>query len=150
MNLITNASDAIGDQDGIITIRTHSMHYSSAQLRELGSHQQVEAGTKLVIEVIDTGCGMSEDDQKRLFDPFFTTKVKGRGLGMSAVLGIVRSHDGIIHVSSTPGQGSTFQIILPASAEEAVQEQSEERPSDGAERWTRDTTILVVDDEDSV
>jgi PAS domain S-box-containing protein len=105
LNLVINASEAIGDQSGRIVIRTGRV---PADLKE--GHE--EAGVYL--EVTDTGCGMNPAIRERIFDPFFTTKFTGRGLGLAAVSGIVHGHGGSIQVSSEPGKGSTFRIVLPA------------------------------------
>ncbi len=101
MNLVINAAEAIGEAPGTVTVCTLA--------RETESEQQV------VLEVRDTGCGIDEAGRARIFDPFYTTKFTGRGLGLSAVLGIIRAHRGYISVDSEPGQGSTFTIVLPAA-----------------------------------
>jgi signal transduction histidine kinase len=107
MNLIINAAEAIGDQPGVVTVST-SVSSSGGKPR-------------LVLEVADDGCGMDEATKARIFDPFFTTKFTGRGLGLAAVLGIIRAHNGEIFVESAPGRGTTFRVVLPASEEWARQ-----------------------------
>ncbi|MCC6696889.1 MAG: PAS domain-containing protein [Candidatus Hydrogenedentes bacterium] len=144
MNLITNASEALGEHDGEIHLTTGAREYSEQFLRENYLGDELPAGTYVTLEVRDTGCGMDEATQKRLFDPFFTTKFAGRGLGMAAVLGIVRGHHGTVRVQSAPGEGTTFTVLLPASRDlaEGIIE-SAEFTSD----WRGDGTVLVVDDE---
>jgi PAS domain S-box-containing protein len=113
MNLIANASEALGGKQGAITITT-----SLAQLApgEVGGPWSPPAGDYIRLTVQDTGCGMSAETRARIFDQFFTTKSPGRGLGLAAVHGIVRSHGGAIKVVSAPGAGSTFEILLPCVA----------------------------------
>lgn len=116
MNLITNAVDSIGDGEGSITLRVdarvceRSLFESSTYLGE-----PLDAGTYVVLEVTDTGCGMDEDTLGRMFDPFFSTKFTGRGLGLAAALGIIRAHFGAIAVESRFGHGTCARIYLPAS-----------------------------------
>ena len=144
MNLITNASEAIGDDEGVIRITTAPRECTSADLVGDYAVEELPAGRYVFIEVSDTGCGMDEDTRAKLFDPFFTTKFTGRGLGLSAVLGIVRGHRGVIQVDSVLGEGSTFTVLLPASERPAV----EEGPEDTGEQDVRGAgAILVVDDE---
>jgi PAS domain S-box-containing protein len=102
MNLAINAGEAIGEREGDIAIRTFA--------RGAGAEADV------VLQVQDTGAGMDEATKARIFDPFFTTKFTGRGLGLSAALGIIRQHRGSISVETAPGQGTTFTVILPAAA----------------------------------
>jgi signal transduction histidine kinase len=113
MNLIVNASEAIGDRLGVITLATRTRHYDDRALAQSRLERKPPAGTYVALEVSDTGCGMDGDTMRRLFDPFFTTKFMGRGLGLSAVMGIVDSHGGAIMVESEPGAGSTFAILFP-------------------------------------
>ena len=153
MNLITNASEAIGEEEGVIVLRTGERDCDRAYLDATSDvllaaqEEPVPPGHYVFIEVADTGCGMDEETMARIFDPFFTTKFTGRGLGMSAVLGIVRGHRGAIKIESELGRGSTFTILLPAAAESARPAGS---PSPEAETWRGEGTFLVVDDEDSV
>ena len=115
MNLITNASDALGHREGTISIRVTPRELDRQRLaHEFGATERA-AGRYVSLEVTDTGCGMDDSVIAKLFDPFFTTKASGRGLGMSAVLGTVRGHEGAIRVRSKPGEGSSFEIVLPAS-----------------------------------
>lgn len=140
MNLMLNAAEAIGeDQPGTVLVKTGWRLLNEEQLRNSFSGQALDAGEYAIIEVRDNGCGMDEETIGRIFDPFFTTKFLGRGLGLAAALGIVKSHRGGIRVESTPGRGSTFTVVLPAS-------HTSSRPK----RMPPKATILVVDDEDIV
>ena len=147
MNLITNASEAIGDRTGTITISTGATECDRAYLDETKTDVELPEGLYVYLEVSDTGCGMDLETQRRVFDPFFTTKFTGRGLGMAAVLGIVRGHQGAIRVRSEPGKGTTFKVLLPAS-------KGEPQPSAGApsdiQVWRGSGTVLLADDDENV
>jgi len=114
-SLIVNASEAIGEGGGTITILTHRLLAGRAALAEAHFPADIAEGDYAVLEVVDTGPGMDEATRARIFDPFFSTKFTGRGLGLAAVLGIVRGHGGAIRVESEPGRGSTFTVLLPAA-----------------------------------
>jgi signal transduction histidine kinase len=120
LNLIANAAEAVGEKTGTITVRT------DVRLVE-GSLSQDKAafppGRYVRLEVADTGCGMSEATRERIFEPFFTTKFTGRGLGLSAVQGIVRSHGGRLRVTTAPEKGTTVEVMFPAIEGAASQEQ---------------------------
>ncbi|MEI6305206.1 MAG: response regulator [Deltaproteobacteria bacterium] len=113
-NLVINAVEAMENREGSITISTGTMECDHAYLLDCWYDTGVEAGRYVFLEIADTGCGMDREIIAKLFDPFFSTKFIGRGLGMAAVFGIVRSHKGAIHITSTPGAGSTFRILFPA------------------------------------
>jgi two-component system cell cycle sensor histidine kinase/response regulator CckA len=115
MNLVLNAAEAIGENAGRITLRTCSRHFDSAELNRRFLSAPLTAGPYVLIEVADTGCGMSRETMTRIFEPFFTTKFTGHGLGLAAVMGIVRSHCGGISVTSEPGKGSTFSVVFPSA-----------------------------------
>jgi len=111
MNLISNASDAIGDRPGEIRLSTRLVKVGGKVSK---SAANLPKGDYLCLQVSDTGSGMTSELQARIFDPFFSTKNAGRGLGLAVVLGIIRSHGGAIKVTSEPGKGTTFEILLPS------------------------------------
>ncbi len=143
MNLAINASEAAGELPCKVTIRSAIIERKSAQYSEY-LHTSVPPGTYALLEVQDIGCGMPAETLKKIFDPFFTTKFTGRGLGLAAVLGIVRGHRGDIEVQSEPGAGTTFRVLLPAS-KAAVQPGRRDKRDTVAHAGNE--TILVVDDE---
>jgi nitrogen-specific signal transduction histidine kinase/ActR/RegA family two-component response regulator len=146
MNLITNASEAIGGRSGIIRISTGALECDEAYLRSTFTGHDIKPGLYVSLEVSDTGCGMDASAIHKIFDPFYTTKFTGRGLGLAAVLGIVRSHHGAIKVYSEPGKGSTFKLLFPASESSAfgVTEGTKGAP------WSGHGKVLLVDDESTV
>jgi len=147
MNLIMNASEALGSNDGAVTLRTGSRLCDHEFLRQAYIADTLHEGRYAFIEVTDTGCGMDEATLSRIFDPFFTTKFAGRGLGLAAVLGIVRGHDGTVKVESTPGRGTVFSVFFPCR--DAAPPAKYAEPS-GFAGWRGVGTILIVDDEDAV
>lgn len=147
MNLITNASDALEDCEGVIIIRTGMRYLSSADLARICMTKPLREGDYVFVEVTDSGCGMDSATQARIFDPFFTTKFAGRGLGLAAVLGIVRGHHGTLEVESQAGRGTTFRAYFP-KMEAKVTKPIELVPE--ATAWLGKGTILVVDDEEIV
>jgi PAS domain S-box-containing protein len=146
LNLVLNASEAIGDQSGEITLSTGILDCDRPFLSECLLGDVCQPGTYVFLNVEDTGCGMDDATRDRIFDPFFTTRATGRGLGLVAVLGIVRGHHGAIHVQSEPQRGTRFQILFPAySATRTAEPAPVANPS-----WQGTGTILIVDDEESV
>ncbi|MBI1751348.1 MAG: response regulator [Acidobacteria bacterium] len=144
MNVITNASDALEDRSGTITI--------SIGTQETGPLTPCLAGTppdgeSVYLDVADTGVGMEPGTLQRIFDPFFTTKFTGRGLGLAAVLGIVRGHHGAIQVTSRPGGGTAVRLFFPRSEHTVGREVWEER---APRPYQSEGLILVVDDEETV
>jgi len=115
LNLITNANEAIGEGKGKITFSTGIIQAGRTDLNATLTNEKLPEGEYIYIEVSDTGCGMDNKTIDKMFDPFFTTKFTGRGLGMSAVLGMVHGHHGAIRVNSQPGKGTTFRILLPVN-----------------------------------
>ena len=115
MNLIINAAEALGSAQGTVTVETYVQPMDHDALSANVTRQAVPAGNYVTLEVRDNGLGMDEQTRSRIFDPFFTTKFAGRGLGLSAVLGIVRAHFGALTVDSRPGEGTTFRVYFPAA-----------------------------------
>ncbi|MBN1866880.1 PAS domain S-box protein [Candidatus Sumerlaeota bacterium] len=144
MNLITNASDAIRDSNGAIDIRTYSRTCDRPYLDLIQTDEILPEGRYVCLEVRDTGSGMNDETLRRIFDPFFTTKTKGRGLGLAASLGIVRAHKGAILVASRPGEGSVFEILLPA---DEARRPAHASPGGRAPFARLTGTVLLVDDE---
>jgi len=147
MNLLTNASDALGDEPGEIHLRTGVTDVDAESLMDTWPGGEHTPGPYVWVEVRDTGCGMDEETRRRMFEPFFSTKFTGRGLGLAAVLGIVRGHDGTLHVDSTPDAGTTFRVLFPQGDEERVPTAPEPTTSTAGPPWG---TILLVDDDDAV
>jgi signal transduction histidine kinase len=144
LNLAINARDAMPDGGQLgIAARNESITPGYCE-----DHPWATPGDYVVIDVSDTGCGMSREHQAQIFDPFFTTKEegKGTGLGLATVHGIVNQHDGMIHVYSELGEGTTFKVYLPATDEAITTKQTPppSRPSSG------DETILVAEDDDAI
>jgi PAS domain S-box-containing protein len=146
MNLVVNASDAIGAGEGIIRISTRPVQMTKLTLRQVYLAPGLKPGRYVALEVSDTGSGMDRETLARIFDPFFTTKFTGRGLGLAAVLGIMRGHKGAIKVDSSPGRGTTFRLLFPAVAAR------DEQPAGGVTAPASATagTVLIVDDEPAV
>ena len=115
MNLVTNASDALADSAGSITLETRAQEAGRPHLEAAYPGQDLAPGRYVLLRVTDTGCGMDPETQKRIFDPFFTTKATGRGLGLSALLGILKGHGAGIRILSAPGAGSRFEILFPVA-----------------------------------
>ena len=152
MNLITNASDALGDTGGTITLRTGVTRLEDLEDQHFGVRLEgegpMDAGDPLVyLEIGDTGSGMTPDTLSRIFDPFFSTKFTGRGLGLAAVMGIVRSHHGLIRVRTAPGEGTAFRVLFPAVSGAA---RKIGKPTADRSDWQGNGTILVVEDEQGV
>lgn len=146
MNLVMNASDASRDCGGRITVRTGSMDADRDYLTATYLPLKAEPGRYVYLEVSDEGCGMTPEVLHRLFEPFFTTKYTGHGLGLSAVLGIVRSHHGALKIDTAPNRGSTFRVLFPAATGKVA------APPEtvAIENWRSSGRVLVVDDEDGV
>ncbi|MCP4375595.1 MAG: response regulator [bacterium] len=156
MNLITNASEAIGDKSGVIALSTGAMECDRAYLNSINEtllasmDKPLSEGLYTYIEVADTGCGMTAETMAKIFDPFFTTKFTGRGLGMAAVMGIVRGHGGGIKIYSELRRGTTFKILFPTteSPENSIATQKHDTAETDA--WRGQGAILIADDEETV
>ena len=148
MNLIINASEAIGDRSGVITVAVGATRCDRDYLESTELGDAIPPGLYMHLEVADTGCGMDARTKARVFEPFFSTKFTGRGLGLAAVLGIVRAHKGALKVYSEPGKGTTFKILFPALTKE--QEVARPPESSSLANWRGKGTILLVDDEESL
>jgi CheY-like chemotaxis protein len=147
MNLITNASDALGECRGSIVVRPGVVEIDACTLADCVFDDGVAPGPFVYLEVSDTGSGMDTSIARRMFEPFFTTKFTGRGLGLAAVRGIMRGHKGALSVSSRLGHGTTVRALFPVGAP-AVEAKPEVQTTDTS--WRGHGTILVVDDEQSV
>ena len=143
MNLVVNARDAMNG-GGRIHIRTYNVELSEPTTTVAG---RAEAGHWICLEVEDSGCGMDQDTREKIFDPFFTTKEAGvgTGLGLSTVYGIVRQTNGHIDLDSTPGQGTTFRIMLPPFDGAGEVKHAETEPAE--DHWGSERVLLVEDDD---
>ncbi len=146
MNLIVNASDAIGDKQGIISLTTGTVYADHDYFMGSFMAPDLPEGQYAYVQVTDDGSGMDKETQQKIFDPFFTTKFTGRGLGLAAVLGIVRGHKGAIKVYSEPGQGSVFRVLLPVKE----MPHETEKPLNETLKPKGNGTVLVIDDEEVV
>lgn len=148
MNLVINAGEAIPlRSDGLIQVSTSRCEITPELARRQSTAYDVATGAFVCLEVRDNGAGMDESTRAHIFDPFFTTKFTGRGLGLAAVSGIVRTCRGFIDVQSSPGLGTTFRAYLPASVKASA---TESTPIVARQRLSGYSTVLVVDDEEMV
>ncbi|HNV20863.1 MAG TPA: ATP-binding protein, partial [Candidatus Hydrogenedentes bacterium] len=146
--LVDNAREAIGNRAGEIRIRTASIKADSTYLANTYVDDELTPGEYLILELSDNGPGIPEDILPKIFDPFFTTKLTGRGLGLAAVLGIVRGHNGAIRVDSQVGTGSKFTVLLPSTQVKPAEEETM-APLPAGE-WRGQGMALLVDDEEAV
>lgn len=146
MNLLTNGAEALSDRAGKITLRTSVVRVGPVGSSAPVVDDSLPAGPYVCLEVTDTGVGMDDGTRKRIFDPFFTTKTSGRGLGLAAVVGIVRAHEGAIRVTSKVGEGSTFRVLFPTSNRPVSVPNAPPQP----EEWRTTGTVLIADDEPRV
>jgi len=122
MNLLINASEAIGEKQGVISVTTAQV--SGSENLAFNGATALPRGDYVRLQVSDTGCGMTEAVKAKIFDPFFSTKFAGRGLGLGVVQGVVRGHGGAIDLMSSPGEGTTFQVFLPCTPQKVATVQS--------------------------
>lgn len=145
MNLVINGAEAIDSTGGRVVVSTRLQELDEQYVSDNLAGDHVEPGEFVLLEVHDTGHGMDESTLARIFDPFFTTKFTGRGLGLAAVLGIVRGHRGALKVYSHPGSGTTFKVFLPIARGQIAP-----KPQPVPMNYHGNATVLVVDDEDVV
>jgi len=147
MNLVINGAEAIpANTPGVVVVTTAEIEIDEATARQNFGEGQLEPGKYISLEIQDTGDGMDEATRLRIFDPFFTTKFMGRGLGLSAVLGIVRAHQGALRVESRPGEGSSFHVVFPALSASPADLLHEDEEVD----LHGEGLVLVVDDEPTI
>lgn len=148
LNLIVNASEAVGDAQGEIDVMLTWATINGEQTENDHLGREISAGKYVCLEVTDNGCGMDDETRRKIFEPFFTTKFTGRGLGLSATLGIISSHDGALQLFSQLGKGTTFKVYLPAQISDSGREDKQQ--SANFIPWQGRGTILLVEDEDQV
>ncbi len=144
MNLITNAAEAIGEERGEIRVSLFETTVVEGISNKDHIGKSIQAGSYVCLEVADNGCGMDNYTRQRVFEPFYTTKFTGRGLGMSAVLGIITSHKGALQFTTQQGLGTTFKVYLPVQNDESA---GDPLPRVSLEPWHGSGTILLVEDE---
>lgn len=149
LNLITNASESLPDTSGRITLSTGMMVVDRAYLSQCHFSADVPDGDVIYVEVEDNGIGINPETMKDIFDPFFSTKFVGRGLGLAALVGIMRTHGGAIHVSSNVGQGSTFRVLFPIAQDQDILPAAEVS-FETDDSWRGQGLFLVVDDEEEI
>jgi PAS domain S-box-containing protein len=143
MNLVMNASEAIGDRDGVIRVATRHVITGASEATSKGLRE----GDYLELEVSDNGAGMPPETQARVLDPFFTTRSAGRGLGLAVVHGIVRNLHGAIDLASQPGKGTTFRIMIPSVETGPRETAGPIPPEEEVVPLSHEGTVLVVEDE---
>lgn len=149
MNLITNATESITDSSGVVAISTRIEKHAGGPVPDAVLDGDLAPGRYVCLEVVDTGCGMDDETRTRIFDPFFTTKGAGRGLGLAAVLGIVRGHGGVVTLQSSAGKGTTIRVLLP-SADGVVESSASNGDRVPTEASADGGRVLVVDDDGMV
>lgn len=145
MNLIINAAESIGEAQGEVRVTLAHTEIKAGQHEKDYLGKSIVPGLYICLEVADNGCGMDAETQQRIFEPFYTTKFSGRGLGMSAVLGIITGHKGALQLNSQPGQGTTFKVYLPLQVSDAIGAESQQQVNQAP--WKGGGTILLVEDE---
>jgi signal transduction histidine kinase/CheY-like chemotaxis protein len=145
MNLIINAAEAIADNNGAIRVALTRILVTVDQRETDAFGTYIQPGAYICLDVTDTGCGMDEETQTRIFEPFYTTKLSGRGLGMSAIHGIIKSHRGMLQLTSKPGVGTTFKVFFPVPLSSDHSETAS--PASIPNEETNGTILLVEDEE---
>jgi len=148
MNLIINASEAIGEAQGQILVSLAKKTVKARQKEKDHLGNVIASGLYVCLEVSDTGCGMDDETQRRIFEPFYTTKFTGRGMGMSAVLGIITAHKGALQLFSQPGRGTTIKVYLPVQTGDFTGDESLQQVA--SVQWQGSGSILLVDDEELI
>src|SRR5690606_4121744 len=146
MNLLNNAFEAVS-AGGVVEIRTELRYLGPEDLEEVTPQVSLDPGNFVVLTIRDNGRGMDAEVRQRMFEPFFTTKSPGRGLGLSAVLGIVRRHGSAVRVQSEPGKGTSVDVFCSPITEKQL------KPEDKSlldPDWKGEGLVLVVDDDDFV
>jgi CheY-like chemotaxis protein len=146
LNLVTNAIEAIGAEPGSVLVRTRVERLAAPAVAARFAGQALEPGDYAVLEVCDTGCGMTRNTMAHMFEPFFSTKATGHGLGLSMLLGIVKGHRGGVELDSKPGRGTVLRLFLPLPSRVEAANDTANR---GA-RLTVGVTVLLVEDDASV
>lgn len=147
MNLVINASEALAGKSGTISLNTGVVRVDREYLSNTVLADEIPEGDYVFLEFADNGCGMSAETQSHIFEPFYTTKFAGRGLGLSAVLGIVRGHSGAMKVYSESGKGTMFKLLFPVAEGHA---QPVQKDATDEAKWRGAGSILIVDDEETV
>ncbi len=147
-NLLVNAAEAIGEQEGEVHVRTYARAYTAQDLQTNGADNHIGPGNYVTLEVTDSGPGVETEDLEMVFEPFYSTKFAGRGLGLAAALGIVQGHKGAILVESERGAGARFRVLLPPAQAARPRSGLEQEGAGNGGRERR--TVLLVDDEPSV
>ncbi len=148
INLITNASEAIGDHPGVIAISIHAVELKEGELERTVPPGGLPSGCYVLLEVSDTGDGMSEETLQKIFDPLFTTKITGRGLGLASLLNVVQRHNGAVEVKSEPGHGTVFRVYFPVEVQDG--ELRIEESLAAVSEWRGCGTALIADDEAAI
>jgi len=148
MNLIINSSEAVGEMQGEVSVSLRNITFSPGHLNKDHLGKVIAPGCYACLEVTDNGCGMDDETKRRVFEPFYTTKFTGRGLGMSATLGIITAHKGSLQLTSSPGRGTTISVLLPIYKTESVSSKSSQK--DAAVSWQGSGTVLLVEDEEQI
>lgn len=147
LNLVTNASDAIGDHLGRIRITTGMTLLGPEDRAGLRTELMPRLGLHVFLNVSDTGCGIAPEVMTQIFEPFFSTKGAGRGLGLAALLGILRAHHGALGIDSLPGEGTTFRLFFPSVG---IPSTAKAEPAELQTTLTQGLRVLLVDDEEHI